>query len=123
MPARKTNTRKRATKKVAVVKSFETFRTLFADCVDNERGNHGSSSSISIEIDGAGTTQITIQDDEYNCEYFYDLESAYDHLAVLKNAEKVDVGDYEAKITSEGITVGCTNISLETFDEIAAAVE
>lgn len=33
-----------------------------------------------------------------------------------------NVGDYEATVTAEGISVGCQKISLEKFDEIAAAV-
>lgn len=45
-------------------------------------------------------------------------------LLNYKKAETIhDVGKYEAIVSQDSIKVGCTEISFDKFDEIAAAVE
>lgn len=54
--------------------------------------------------------------------YFTHLSEIISRLVGYKVYVVKDVGHYTAKITKDGIEVGCQKISFEKFDEVAAMV-
>jgi hypothetical protein len=75
------------------------------------------------------TTYITAWNDNHTCDSInFSDKKALANLIVeilsLSNQKIVEkVGEYKAVISPNGIKVGCTTISFEKFDEIAAAVK